>query len=449
MSRRRRAFTMVLPLLAISVPLSATPQIPPPATTVDSAARREIVEAFAREMREHYVFPERGEQVAAQVTAALASGKYDDATTTTELAHRLSADASAIAHDAHLEILGPRGAPTAPPASQANGPPPALEAVEAGITRADKLTGGVGYIEVRSFPSLSSFKRVIDAAMSGLSGSRALIIDARRNGGGDPESVTYLVSFLVPPDRPINEFVMRTAKTNDMTRRSFRSVRTPVSFLKVPVYVLTSKDTFSGGEEFAYDIQALKRGTLIGETTGGGANPAGASDLGHGVTAVIPFGRPENPITKTNWDGVGVRPDLAVPAGSALSVALSKAGSKPAVDIATASTQRVFTPRTTPQPGTEAAVRKLLGAIASGAPVKAILAPEVDSYLEPTLPKLRAELADLGELRSVNFYRVARFQGGDVYKLTFANGRKNIQLAIGDNGMIEEASALLPLELGQ
>ncbi len=446
MSPRRHAFMMFLPLLAISVPLSANAQTPPPASILDAAARREIVEAFAREMREHYVFPERGEQVAAQVTAALASGKYDDATTTTQLAYKLSADASAITHDAHLEVLGPR---EAPPAPQAKGPPPAMEAVEAGITRADKLAGGVGYIEVRSFPSLSSFKRVIDAAMSGLSGSRALIIDARRNGGGDPGSVSYLVSFLVPPDRPINDFIMRTAKTNDTTRRSFRSVRTPVSFLEVPVYVLTSRDTFSGGEEFAYDIQALKRGTLIGETTGGGANPAGASDLGHGVTAQIPFGRPENPITKTNWDGTGVRPDIAVPAGSALSVALSKAGSKPAVDIATASIQRVFTPRTTPLPGTEAAVRKLLGTISSEAPVKSILAPELDPYFEQMLPKLRAELADLGELRSVNFYRVARFQGGDVYKLTFANGRRNIQIATGDDGMIEEASALLPLEPGQ
>jgi hypothetical protein len=111
--------------------------------------------------------------------------------------------------------------------------------------------------------------------------------------------------------------------------------------------------------------------------------------------------------------------------------------------------QRVFTPRTTPLPGTEAAVRKLLGAIMSGVPVRAILAPEFGSYFEQTLPKLRIELADLGELRSVNFYRVARFQGGDVYKLTFANGRRNIQIAIEEKGIIEEASALLPLEPGQ
>ncbi len=450
MSRRRHVVMMLLPLLAMPVPLSADAQtaMPASASTLDPAARREIVEAFAREMRERYVFPKQGERVAEQVTTALAAGKYDDSRTTTELAHRLSADASAITHDAHLEILGPRGAPR-PPAPQAKGPPTAMEAVEAGITRADKLAGGVGYIEVRSFPSLSSFKRVINAAMSGLSGSRALIIDVRRNGGGDPESVTYLVSFLVPPDRPISAFVMRTAKTNDTTRRTFRSVHTPATFVNVPVYVLTSKDTFSGGEEFAYDIQALKRGTLIGETTGGGANPAGSSDLGHGVTALIPFGRPENPITKTNWDGVGVRPDIAVSTSLALTAALTKSGSKPAVDVANASIQRVFTPRTTPLPGTGVAVRKLLSSITSGAPLKAILAPELNSYFEQTLPKRRAELTDLGELRSVNFYRVARFQGGDVYKLTFAKGQRNIQIAIGDNGIIEEASAFLPLEPGQ
>lgn len=447
MTRRHHVFMMLLPLLAIPLPLAAEAQTPMPASvsTLDAAARREIVEAFAREMREQYVYPERGEQVAAQVAEALAAGKYDDAKTTIELAHRLSADASAITHDAHLEVFVSQP----PQAPRVGDPPRQMPAAEAGITRADKLTGDVGYIEVIGFPTLNSFKRVIDASMSALSGSRALIIDVRHNGGGDPESVAYLVSFLVPPDQPINDIILRTAKTSNTTRQSFRSVITPVSFLEVPVYVLTSKSTFSGGEEFAYDIQALKRGILVGETTGGGANPASRSDLGHGVTALIPFGRAENPITKTNWDGVGVRPDVAVAADSALSVALTKAGSKPAVDIDNASTQRVFSPRTTPLPGTEAALRKLLGAIASGAPVQPIVAPQYAARIEPTLPELRAELADLGELRSVNFYRVARFQGGDVYKLSFANGQRNMQLAVGPKGLIEEASPLLPLEPGQ
>jgi len=217
----------------------------------------------------------------------------------------------------------------------------------------------------------------------------------------------------------------------------------------VPVYVLTSNATFSGGEEFAYDVQALKRGTLVGETTGGGANPVGPVDISHGVTAMIPFGRVENPITKTNWEGVGVRPDVAVPAGSALSVALIRAGLKPAVDIAAASTQRVFSRRTTPLPGSEAAVRKLLGAITSGTTIQGVVVPQFASEIEPSLSKRRAELTDLGVLRSVNFYRPDGFFGGDEYKLTFANGRRKMTLVMGPEGKIVIASSLAPLDPGE
>jgi len=439
MSRHRHVVMMPLLLLALplALPASAQTATPAPASTLDAAARREIVGAFARAMREHYVFPERGEQVAAQATAALASGKYDDAATTAELARRLSADASAVTHDKHLNVFGGQ-------APQVEGPPLEMPAAEAGITRADKLAGGVGYIEVIGFPPLSFSKRVTDAAMSALSGSRALIIDVRRNGGGDPESVAYLVSFLIPPDRPINDIVSRTEKTNDTTRQSFRSIRTPVSFLKVPVYVLTSSETFSGGEEFAYDVQALKRATLIGETTGGGANPVGPVDITHGVTAMIPSGRAENPITKTNWEGVGVRPDVPVAAASALSVALKKAGSKPVADIAAASMQRVFSPRTTPLPGSGAAVRKLLSAIANGTTIQGIVVPQFASQVEPSLPRRRAELTSLGTLRSVDFYRPDGL-GGDEYNLTFANGRRKMALVMGPDGKIVIASSLAPL----
>ncbi len=100
------------------------------------------------------------------------------------------------------------------------------------------------------------------------------------------------------------------------------------------VYILTSKDTFSAGEAFAYDAQALKRGTVIGEATGGGANPTGAVDLTHGFGAGIPFARAERtPVTRTNWEGRGVQPDVRVPATDALAVALERAGQKPFATI--------------------------------------------------------------------------------------------------------------------
>lgn len=431
-------FLLVAPL---ALPAAAQTTTRASASALDNAARRQIVEEFARAMREHYVFPDQAEQVAAITTAALASGKYDSAKTAAELARRLSADASAVTRDKHLDVFSMQE-------PQSKGPPREMPAAEAGVARADTLAGGVGYIEVVSFPPLRFSKRVIDTVMTALSGSRALIIDVRRNGGGDPESVAYLVSFLVPPDRAINDIISRVEKTNDTTRQSFRSVRTPVSFNDVPVYVLTSNATFSGGEEFAYDVQALKRGTVIGETTGGGANPVGPVDIGHGLIAMIPFGRAENPITKSNWEVVGVRPDVSVAADSALGVALTRAGLKPFADIAAASTKRLFSPRTTPLPGSGAAVRKLLEAIASGATIQEIVAPQFASSIQPQLPQRRAELASLGKLLSVDFWRPDQL-GGDEYKLTFANGRRKTVLSMDHAGRIVDILPLAPLSPGE
>lgn len=439
----RHAFLSCLFLLTMPLGLPAVAQTatPAPAPAFDTAARREVVEQFARAMRERYIFPDLAEQVAARATTALASGSYDDTKSAAELARRLSADAAALTHDKHLTVFSMRE-------PRNDGPPRQMPVAEAGVVRADTLAGGVGYVEVVGFPPLAFFKGVIDRAMTSLSGSRALIIDVRRNGGGDPESVAYLVSFLIPPDRAINDIVSRVEKTTDTTRRSFRSVRTPVPFFDLPVYVLTSHATFSGGEEFAYDIQALKRGTLIGETTGGGANPVGGVDIGHGVIALIPFGRAENPITKTNWEGVGVRPDVSVAADSALGVALTKAGSKPIADIATASTKRLFSPRTTPLPGSGAAVRKLIDAIAGGTTIEDIVAPQFASVIQPQLPRNRAEIASLGKLLSIDFWRVASF-GGDEYKLRFANGQRKTVLAVDKDGRIVGMLPLAPLDPGE
>lgn len=440
MSRRRQIATLLLLLTAVPQALSARAQTAAaaPTSAIDPATRREIVEAFASAMRDRYVFPDRGEQVAAKTITALKSGTYDSATTTAALADRLAADALAVTRDKHLRVF-------ASAAPRPQGPPRARPAAEAGVVRADKLAGGVGYVEVVGFPPLRFFKRVIDAAMAPLSGSRALIIDVRRNGGGDPESVAYLVSFLIAPDRPINDIVSRVEKTNDLTRKSFRSVATPVSFLDVPVYVLTSGETFSGGEEFAYDVQALKRGTLVGETTGGGANPVGPVDIGHGVTALIPFGRAENPITKTNWEGVGVRPEVAVSAAASLSAALAKAKVTPvATDIDAASTQRVFGPRTAALPGSEAALRKLIAAIASGATIGDIVEPDFAAQIEPLRPLLRTELEGLGALGAVDFDHVDGL-GGDAYKLTFAKDRRKMALVVGPDGKVIDTSPLEPL----
>ena len=323
---------MFLGLLAC--PLSAM------AATFDGTARHDVVANLGDALRDDYVFPDVGRKAAEKISASLAAGEYDKLSDPSAFAAQLSADVAAVAHDKHLRIDSLGAPPPAP------GPAGGMPRSVAGIVRADKLAGDVGYIEVISFPHLPEFAPTVNKAMSALKGSRALIIDVRRNGGGSPYSVAYFVSFLVAANRPteISEIVSRIPKTNGFHRKRFDSRPTPVSFANVPVYVLTSKGTFSGGEDFAYSVQALGLGKIVGEVTGGGAHPTRPVELGHGLVASIPFGRSENPVTKTDWEGRGVQPDISVPAQDALKTALTRLGLKPATDIAGASLEQVFAP---------------------------------------------------------------------------------------------------------
>jgi hypothetical protein len=413
----------------------APPGATAPAATFDAAARRELVAKLGEELRDRYVFPDIGERAAARIGAALAAGEYDELADPNAFIQRLSADVQAIAHDKHLNIASP----SAPPPS---GGPAAMPPHDAGVTRADRLAGGIGYIEIVGFAPLAEFKPALDRAMSGLKDSRVLIVDIRRNGGGMPESVAYLMSYLVEPGRPINTIVARVPKTTQFTRESFSSVPTPVSFAGAPVYVLTSQWTFSGGEEFAYDVQALERGTIVGEVTGGGANPTGPVDLGHGIVASIPFGRSENPVTKTNWEGRGVKPAVAVPAGDAFEVALQKAGHERVREIEAASLERVFEPRSTALPGYETAIRRLVVGFISGQPDYSIMESRFADETRRNLSRLRADFTPLGELRSIRFR--GPMMGGDEFELTFANGVRRMPILLDPNGKI--VAALPPIE---
>lgn len=432
--------TMTTALSGVTAPTAASPTsskatqtvlTPPNATaaasTFDAAARRDLVAKLSEALRDRYVFPEVAERASARISAALAAGEYDGLADRTAFIQRLATDVQAIAKDKHLNIFSPTVSP--PP-----GGPAMIPVNEAGVARADRLAGGIGYIEVVGFPPQHAFKPVLDRAMSALKGSRALIIDVRRNGGGMPQSVAYLVSYLIEPNRPINTMVARVPKTKELTRQDYSSVPTPVSFAKVPVYVLTSQKTFSGGEEFAYDVQALKRGSIIGEVSGGGANPTGPVNLGHGVIALIPFGRAENPVTKGNWEGRGVQPDVAVAASDALKVALQKAGQKPVGKIEAASVERLFAPRTTPLPGYETAIRQLISGYVSGQPDYSTMAPKFADQTRRDLSRLHADLSPLGELRSIKFRRP--LIGGDEFELTFANGIRLMPIVLDQDGKI-------------
>jgi hypothetical protein len=278
---------------------------------------REVLQALAARLRSEYVFPKTGDEMAGTLGGWLDSGVCDAVRATRELTTLLTTELQALSRDKHLRVFNrdvppmPTGAPVAAePAKPAVG----------GIRKREILEGNIGYIETTAVPGLEESRGPISDAFAFLANTEALILDLRANTGGDPNTVAWYVSYLSEgPPFLVNTFQWRNRPaieeffTTDLGARSYGKDK--------PVYVLTSAQTFSGGEELAYDLQVLKRGVLVGETTGGGANPGGPFQLGHGFVVGMPMGRAVNPITHTNWEGTGVKADIEVPASQALATA--------------------------------------------------------------------------------------------------------------------------------
>lgn len=423
-----------------ATPISLAQRAPP---TLDTAARRSAVEAAAQLLRERYVFPDVGDRAAQAIEAALGAGSYDRLEQPASFAERLTEDLQGVAKDKHLRVSALGAGPPVGPDGQAPRAPPRADG---GVARADMLGGHVGYIEVVGFPPSIVAKEPVDRAMSALKDARALIVDIRRNGGGAPDSVTHLVSYFVKGDAPVhvNTFINRNPGTETFRSQEFWSDRVAFSFTDKPVYVLTSRFTFSGGEEFAYDMQVLGLAEIVGETTGGGANPGGMMPLAAGLAMFVPGGRAENPITKTNWEGVGVKPDINVPSDDALEVALERLGVSAAdTDIDALSQARLFTPRTTAQPGTEAAVRRMSEENARGEPDYDLLVPQLADATRNQLPRLKEIFESLGAIESIEFIEVGP-AGADVYEVHYANGALRWVIALAPDGKTAMA-AVLPL----
>jgi hypothetical protein len=433
----RKAFVAAA-LIALLAASAASAQVPSPPAPLDAATRQAVVTGLAAALRNLYVFPEVGDRAAAKVEAQAKAGAYDGLADPRAFADLLTADLAGVAHDKHLRVMVPGGPPP-----EGRGPPPRAEA---GVVRADLLAGDIGYLEVSGFPPKAAFKPAIDRAMAALAGTRALIIDLRRNGGGAPDGVNYLVSFFVDPAKPmhVNDIVNRTPNTQTFQTTTFWSVATPTGYLNKPVYVLTGARTFSGGEGFAYDMKTHKLGVLVGETTGGGANPGGVVPLPDGLGVFVPRGRSQSPITGTNWEGVGVAPDLAVPAATALHVALQKLGdASEATDIDALSKTSLFQPRAVARSNSEPALRQFVTALSRGAPDYGNLGRHMSPNYVAHLPDLKASLDKLGTLQSLTFSGVGA-AGADIYRAACAGGEAEIRIALGDDGAVEAVS-LRPL----
>lgn len=296
-------------------------------SVVTKSEKKEFVNNASERLIERYVFKEIGEEVASYISRRYEEGVYDTITNAENFTRFMTEEIQSISHDKHMRVRLRRSRP-----QMESGPDPILDqyfrtlesqAENFGFQKVEILENNVGYVDFRYFASPFVAGDRVFAVMSFLKYTDAIIFDLRKNGGGNPELIQLMCSYLFDEKVHLNSLYWREGDqtVEYWTLDQIEGERMP----NIPVYVLTSHYTFSGAEEFTYNLKTRNRATIIGETTGGGANPGGMQQITERFGMFIPTGRAINPVTGTNWEGVGVEPDIKVEADSALAVALKKA----------------------------------------------------------------------------------------------------------------------------
>jgi retinol-binding protein 3 len=297
---------------------------------IDAATRAKVIEGAIAQLDEFYVFPETARKMAEAVRAREKKGEYDTITSAGVFANKLTNEFQEVSHDKHLRVnFSPASMPERPA-----GPNPDedaryrkdMERMNCGFGKVEILPGNLGYVKFDMFADPDVCGPTAIAAMNFLAHVDAIIFDMRENGGGDPKMVALISSYLFSKPTHLNDLWER--KGNE-THQYWTLPYVPGKLLAdQPAFVLTSSATFSGAEEFTYNLKNLKRATIIGETTGGGAHPVSGHRIDDHFSIGVPFARAINPISKTNWEGTGVTPDVNVPAADALATAQKLASEK-------------------------------------------------------------------------------------------------------------------------
>jgi hypothetical protein len=286
---------------------------------INEVEKKAIVNAVAAVIEKQYVFPEVARKMGELIMKNLKTGKYSGLDDPRAFALKLSEDLLSISRDRHL---GVRYAPErisemkTPDEAKKKGAQEFQKKLDRidnhGFKEVKILNGNIGYLKFNYFSAAQEAFTVAVGAMAFLANCDALIIDMRENGGGNPEMIQLLSSyFFAGEPRHLNSFYYRL---DEKTEQYWTLPYVPGRKLaETDLYVLTSSYTFSGAEEFTYNLKNMKRAT-----TGGGAHPVKMEILNDHFVIGVPYARAVNPISKTNWEGTGIEPDIKVPANGAL-----------------------------------------------------------------------------------------------------------------------------------
>jgi len=303
---------------------------------LDETRRQKTIDAISDRLTEYYVYPDIAAKMIQAVRDHQQHGDYKSIVDGNEFADALTRDLRAVSQDRHLSVgydpytlpgeSGVLDVPHQPnPADEARFRT-MMEHDNCTFSKVEILDHNIGYIKFGAFPDPDVCGPTVVAAMNFVAHADALIFDLRENHGGNPDMVDFMVSYLFREPTHINDL---TNRHDNETHQYWTLPWIPgPRFVEQPVYVLTSRQTFSGGEEFTFDLKTQKRATIVGETTGGGAHPMRGMPAGDHFTIGVPFGRPINPVTKGDWEGKGVEPDVKVSAADALTTAEELAAEK-------------------------------------------------------------------------------------------------------------------------
>jgi retinol-binding protein 3 len=305
------------------------PGVTPENVTLDAAERKKVIDGISSNLTEYYIDLSMAQQMADALRNHAAKGNYDSIADGDSFAARLTTDLQEVSHDKHLRVdfnpfkMPPQTAPSPEDEARFHHQ---MEHANCAFSKVEILPNNIGYIKFDGFMDASFCGSTVVATMGFVAHTDAIIFDLRQNGGGQPAMVTLIASYLF--DHPTHLIDIYNRKEDSTVQNWTLSYLPGPRLTKQPVFVLTSKRTFSGAEEFAFDLKNQKRATIVGETTGGGAHPVSPHRVGDYFTVGVPFAKSLDPVTKTNWEGTGVEPDVNVAAPDALTRAQALAMEK-------------------------------------------------------------------------------------------------------------------------
>ncbi|WP_426065051.1 S41 family peptidase [Flavobacterium sp. DSP2-3-1] len=284
----------------------------------------QLIDSINLKLNDNYVFPDKAQLIAKSLKAQLKKKVFSStANDPQKLVKQLQAEIFKVHKDPHMVVdynpgwKGHTQGYTGPSAEEITQFTKFVRDNNFMFKKVELLPGNIGYFPFNIFVEhVKEAKPIIASALGFLANSSAIIIDLRENTGGEPEMVSQLESYFFKEKTHMNDLINRTKR--DTVFYYADPAKTDGLTLSMPVYILTSKKTFSGAEDFSYGMQQAKRATIVGEVTGGGAHPTKPFSVGQGFIVNIPFARSLNPVTKTDWEGTGVIPDFKVEAANAL-----------------------------------------------------------------------------------------------------------------------------------